>query len=316
MKEGFVIEKFKTPETETNPNTKFVSYSQFSTWKNCPKQWKLNHVDKLRVYDASIHTIFGDAMHFVLQEYLTIMYTQTIKKSEEYDTSKALLEQLKSGYAKALEKGDGTHFTNKEQLSEFYLDGVEILNWIKKKRKMFFSPKQEELVGIEVPLITRTKNPNVHLNGFIDIVFKDKINGRIKIKDFKTSTNGWNKWAKQDENKVNQLLLYKIYFAQQYDLDIDTIDVEYFILKRKIDLDSAFPQRRVQVFVPSQGKISYNRVIRDFERFLDSCFLPDGSYNLLTNYIANKGKNGKNCQWCDFKEKHDICPPNERICLE
>ena len=54
----------------------------------------------------------------------------------------------------------------------------------------------------------------------------------FKIIDIKTSTNGWNDYAKKDENKQFQLLLYKQYFSEQYGIPLDKIEIEFFILKR------------------------------------------------------------------------------------
>lgn len=311
MKSGFILDQFKTPTEK--PTNKLVSHSQFQMWQNCPLQWKLSYIDKLRSGDQNIHSVFGDAMHTCLQEWLTIMYTETIKKSNEYDFEKRLLELLKTNYALAVEK-HGSHFSSREQLSEFYVDGLAILNWIRKKRKAYFSPKHEELIGIELPLQYEVRS-GVSLTGFIDIVFRDKQSGKIIIKDFKTSGTGWNQWAKKDVPKVNQIILYKLYFSKQYNIPIDDIEVEYFIVKRKVDLDSAYPQRRVQIFSPSQGKVTYKKVERIFNDFLNSCFLPDGSYNTLVKYIANAGKGKKNCRFCDFDNKWDLCPPNQRVCL-
>ena len=44
---------------------------------------------------------------------------------------------------------------------------------------------------------------------------------------------GWNKWAKADKNKSNQLLLYKQFYSKQFNFPIDKIDVEFFIVKKK-----------------------------------------------------------------------------------
>ena len=70
--------------------------------------------------------------------------------------------------------------------------------------------------------------------GYLDIVILDEITNTLKIYDIKTSTRGWNKWMKKDENKTQQLLLYKQFYSKQYNHPIDKIEVEYFIVKRKL----------------------------------------------------------------------------------
>ena len=53
---------------------------------------------------------------------------------------------------------------------------------------------------------------------------------------------------KADKNKTDQLLLYKHFYGAQHDISLDKIDVEYFIVKRKLYEKVDFPQRRVQTF--------------------------------------------------------------------
>ena len=62
---------------------KSISYSQFSQWDKCPYMWKLNYVDRLSVFTDNIHTLFGTSMHEVLQEYLRVMYTKSIKEADQ-----------------------------------------------------------------------------------------------------------------------------------------------------------------------------------------------------------------------------------------
>ena len=60
-----------------------ISYSQLSMYNECPLRWKLNYVDKLRIFESSIHLLFGTAMHEVLQTYLEIMYNDSIKNADK-----------------------------------------------------------------------------------------------------------------------------------------------------------------------------------------------------------------------------------------
>ena len=73
---------------------------------------------------------------------------------------------------------------------------------------------------------------------------------------------GWNKWQKRDKNKTQQLLLYKQFYSQQYNHPVDKIEVEYFIVKRKLFEKSdlkleyqeyhhpKYPQRFANEFIP------------------------------------------------------------------
>lgn len=315
MKEGFVVPEFenKLPKIDTDELTKYVSYSQFSTFQKCPQQWKLVNVDKIKLREASIHTIFGDSMHTVIQHYLKVLFTETVKKSNELDFGKMLSEEMKQNYTKEVEKQQ-KHFLSKEELTEFYVDGLEILNFLRKKRTRYFDKKHEELIGIEVPLAINTNNDsNIYLKGYLDVIFRDKTDGKIRILDLKTSTKGWSDYDRKDETKIAQLLLYKVYFSKQYNVSIDNIDVEFIILKRKIQTDSMYPIPRIQVFKPAQGNISYNKALKEFNKFISSCFLPDGSFNEMFKFEAKCGRNNFNCRYCEFDSKEDLCPKQNRI---
>lgn len=313
MKETFIDPKFQL-NFQKPENAKFVSYSQFQNFKKCPHYWKLCHIDKLKDREATIHTVFGNAMHSVIQQWIKVLFTETIKKSDELDLSAMLLAEIKQQYASAVEK-QKSQFSTKEQLAEFYLDGIEILTYLRKKRATYFSKKHEVLIGTEIPIVLPTdpNKPNVILQGYLDLVTKNTVTGRYKIWDLKTSGKGWTQWDKKDEVKTAQLLLYKLCFSQQYNVPLDEIEVEYLILKRKIDPDSLWPQKRIQLFEPSNGKISCNKVSKMFQEFIDSCFLPDGSYNTMFNFKALTGKNCFNCRYCEFKDREDLCPTQNRI---
>ena len=59
-----------------------ISWSQVQIYNQCPWKWKLNYIDKIRPVSDSIYTIYGKALHEVLQTYLTEMYDHSIKKAE------------------------------------------------------------------------------------------------------------------------------------------------------------------------------------------------------------------------------------------
>jgi hypothetical protein len=291
-----------------------VSYSQYSMYEKCPKQWELAYIKGLRTFSQSIHTLFGTAFHETLQTYLTVMLEETAKKADELDLNKMLLENMQSLYKDAVKKM-GDHFSTKFELSEFYNDGVTILNWIKKNRVRYFSAKHDELVGIEVEIYhpVLPENDKVLMLGYLDVVLRDKRTDRIKIIDIKTSTMGWNKYQKADKIKTSQLVLYKKYFAEQYGYDVEKIDIKYMIVKRKLIEGAMFPQKRITEFAPASGKPTRNKLQTSIEGFVNSSFNPDGSYNLERTYPAVAGKNKKNCKYCEFADQPDLCPTKNRI---
>ena len=296
------------------PDDRKISYSQYAMYSTCPKHWELAYVKNLRTFSQSIHTIFGTAFHETLQNYLTVMFNESVKKANEIDINKYLADQMHSLYKEAVEKM-GEHFSTKRELNEFYSDGIAILDWFKKKRGAYFSAKNEELLGIEIPIYHPVNDTNnkVMMLGYLDVVIRDKRNNKITIIDIKTSTRGWNKWQKADKTKTSQLVLYKKYFAEQYGFDVEKIDIKYMIVKRKLIEGAMFPQKRITEFAPASGKPTRNKLANSIQSFVDSSFKEDGSFNLDREYPAVAGKNNKNCKYCEFKDRLDLCPRANRI---
>ena len=131
---------------------KKISYSQYSLWKQCPYQWKIQYVDGIREYTDSIHTMFGTSMHEVIQTFLTVMYNDTAKLAEQLPLEDMLLTRMKRNFEQIVKANNGEMFCSEKDMVEFYGHGVQILDFIKKRRAQYFSKKGYELLGIEVPL--------------------------------------------------------------------------------------------------------------------------------------------------------------------
>jgi hypothetical protein len=290
-----------------------ISYSQYAMYDKCPKQWELAYVRNLRQFSQSIHTLFGTAFHETLQHYLTVMYEKTAKAADEIDLLEMLKDRMRDLYQHAVEEM-GEHFSNKFELTEFYEDGVAILNYIKRHRGKYFSAKHEELIGIELPIYhPANEDKGIFMLGYLDIVLRDKRTDEIIIIDIKTSTMGWNKYQKADKLKLSQLVLYKEYFAKQYGWNVEKIKVKFMIVKRKLIEGAMFPQKRVQEVIPASGKPTRNKLLKSIDGWIDNCFDSNGDYNAEKDYVAFAGKNKKNCKYCDFKDRDDLCPMANRI---
>ena len=146
---------------------------------------------------------------------------------------------------------------------------------------------------------------NVVFKGYIDLVVHDTIRDKYIVYDIKTSTKGWNKYQKKDKNKTDQLLLYKQFYSLQMKVPIDKIEVEFFIVKRKLWENVDFPQKRVQKIIPASGKPSINRVLLNLNKFLEECFDEKGEHR--QNTIYRKEPSQKHCRYCEFKSKPKLC---------
>jgi hypothetical protein len=276
-----------------------VSYSQYGMYSTCQEQYKLNYIDKLGTSSANIHTIFGSAMHETIQHFLDVMYNVTKKRALQLNLEEMLYKQLVEHFTKENEKmEDGMFPCTKEELGEFYEDGKLILQYFRNKLDKLYSKSGFELLAIEQVLNAEVK-PGVNFIGFIDILLKDKSTDEVIIIDLKTSTKGWSQYQKNDKIKTSQMLLYKKFYSEKYNVPLDKIKVEYQILKRKIFEGADFPIPRISKFVPANGKPSVNKAWNGFLDFVNEVF-DDGGNFIQREYPPTKGKQ---CDWCEFKTR-------------
>ena len=278
---------------------KRVSFSQYSMWMKCPYSWKLNYLEGKRIYDASLNIFFGTAIHHSVQTFLQSLYTESVEKADSLN----LFELFKVKFEEEIQKEKtkpGSKFTyTDDEYTEFVFDGEDILKtFLSSKNRIKYFPSQKyEFIGIEVPLDMSIKN-NVDFIAYLDLVLKDKETGKYKIYDFKTSSNGWNKYQKEDPAKFSQILLYKAFYAKKFAVDLNMIEVEFFILKRKLYENVDFPQSRIQIFEPMHNKQAVISTINDFGTFVTECFTTEGTYNVNGSYPKIPGKAKKNCKYC------------------
>jgi hypothetical protein len=291
---------------------KGISYSQMTIFNNCPHRWKLQYKDKIKAFTSSIHTVFGTAIHEAIQKYLDVMYSNSGAEADRLDLVEIFQEKFMEEYKKQYTSNNKQHFSSADEMREFFEDGVEILSWLKKKRSKYFSKRGWHLVGYEVPIVIQPNKMynNVLYNGFLDIVMYHEPTNTFKIIDIKTSTRGWGDKEKKDENKQFQLILYKHFFSEQYNVPIDNIEVEFFIVKRKVmDWDdekilSPHQAYRVQIFSPPNGKIKISKAKSALDNFIKKCFTTSGEVREEEHpKIVSKW----NCSYCPFKEDKQNC---------
>ena len=271
-------------------------------WAKCPHQWYLTYVENKQPYQASIHTVFGTAFHETLQDYITTMYTESGAAADKMDLEALFQQKFATVYSEEYKKA-GAHFSNAEEMGEFFDDALSILGWIKKNRNKLFTIRKMKLLGIELPLLLKVAN-NLFYKAFIDFALYDEDLDKYYIYDIKTSTRGWSDNDKRDDAKISQVLLYKQYFATKFNVDVEKVEVEFFIVKRKIWEQSEYPIPRVQSFKPASGKNKRNQALSNFQTFINDCF-DDVGKPKIKSYLKNVGE--KSCKWCPYNDKQDLC---------
>jgi hypothetical protein len=281
---------------------KNISYSQFSMYTECPKKWSLQYREGHKVFTSTIHTVFGTALHEALQYYLDVMYEKSAVAADKLELEDFFEEKLKEEYKKQYKLNKSKHFSTSEQLNEFYGDGVDIIEDFKKNRAKHFSKKGWWLVGCEIPISITPKSeyPNLIYQGYLDVVLYHEPTNTFKIIDIKTS--GWRQKEKSDEIKQFQLILYKKFFAEQFNVDVKNIEIEFFIVKRKMYEHKDFVIRRIQKFVPPSGKTKQKRVTLALDKFINEAF-DNGSHKDVDHQPTINDK----CKWCVYNKTH-LCP--------
>lgn len=282
-------------------NEKLVSYSQFSMYSECPRKWSLQYKEGFKQFTSTIHTVFGTALHEVIQHYLKVMYNESGTKADQINTSELFETALREEYTKQYKSNNKQHFSSSDELREFYDDGIEIIRDFAKNKGKHFSKRGWYLVGVEIPIVLspNPSYPNVTYQGYLDIVMYHEPTNTIKIIDLKTSTSGWNDKQKKDEIKQFQLIFYKKYFSQYYNFPEEKIEVEFFIVKRKLFESDDFVIRRIQIFKPAAGKIKIKKATEAMNEFIENAFDQQGYKN-----VEHQPKVNDNCKWCSFHKTH------------
>lgn len=281
---------------------KKISFSQYRVWRECHYQWELYYVDRLGTFEQNIHSIFGTAMHTTIQDWMeTFLYSdKSDLVASTIDLSETLRDELikeSKEHLKQLDEGGNEYFIfSRQELDEFYQQGVEILRYIQENHKDLFPSKSRKLYSIEHELSTQVL-PNVVFVGYIDIVVYDEKEDKYYIYDLKTSTRGWNKYVKRDKKKTDQVLLYKHFFSEETGIPVDNIEGSFTILKRVL-VDSPYPNPRAINFTPPQGKPSMNKALKGLHNFISECFDDGGEY--IKGQKAMPSENA--CRFCPFSE--------------
>ena len=100
-----------------------------------------------------------------------------------------------------------------------------------------------------------------------------------------------------------QLVLYKKFFNEQYGVPLENIEVEFFIVRRKVWENSDYPIHRVQLHRPSAGRNKLNKANKILNEFITECFSPKGEY-LNVNHPKVVSKL---CEWCPFNGNENLC---------
>ena len=276
---GLVKKVWESKIKQRPSKFRHISYSSISTFNKCPKLWEMQYLRGEIPFKQNIYTCFGTAMHETVQTWLEVMYHDKVKNAKELDKHKLLYENMIKAYKQGKAQNGHEHFSTQDELTKFWIEGKHILDFLEKKRGGYFSTKNMQLAGIET-LLYQEIRPGVMFKGLVDLVFYHPNTDRWTIMDIKTSTAGWRDAQKKNPNLTAQVILYREFFSKQFGIDKEKIDVEFFILKRRVPAEAEFAsmQKRVQQISPSSGPRKTKEIINSMNKMISDVLDEDGKF--------------------------------------
>ena len=267
---------------------KHISYSEWKNWVICPHYHKLTYIDKVKQFEGNIYTAFGKALHTLCEETLT--------KTKQYRSQEKITTLLKEQFVKelkALPAEEQQRAVNEFDLQQWKQHGIEIIPDLFRTLSEKFGKLGDDwnvLVAEEqlYEPITEFTEADKNFKGFIDLVVHTKKDEKIHLIDWKTCSWGWRREKKSDKTLAYQLVFYKHFYAQKYEVDPKHIECHFVLLKR-----TAKPGKKVE----------FVRVTAAKKRTSDAM----KSLNTALYNITNKRyiKNRSSCVEC--KHRPGVC---------
>lgn len=259
--------------TEEKEPKKHVSFSEIKVFDECAYRWYLIYDQGHRQGDT-VHTIFGSLIHKSIDD----------KKRGQNNTWISFGKSFLRWAAKNTDEKSFAKHTPKEWVLQGFKIYHEVFDWLEET-----FPKYE-LVQSELQLFEKIENIDLCFKGFIDLVIKDK-DGFYHVIDFKTTDWGWDAEKKSDTKKLYQVILYKKFFCQKYQIDPKLVKTHYVLLKRNPSKNSP----RSELFTISSGEKKVENATE---------WLQDSALSISKKI---KMKNRYACKWCPFKNTK-LCP--------
>ena len=211
---------------------KHISYSEWKNWLICPHYHKLTYIDKINKFEGNIYTAFGKALHTLCEETLT--------KTEQYRSQEKIITLLKEQFVKelkALPADEQQRAANDFDLPLWVDHGIEIIPDLYRSLTEKFGKlgKDWNVLAAEEFLyqpITEFSDAEKNFKGFIDLVVHSNKDEKVHLIDWKTCSWGWRREKKNDKVMAYQLVMYKHFYSQKYDVDPKDIDCHFVLLKR------------------------------------------------------------------------------------
>jgi len=252
---------------------KHISYSEWKDWSICPFYHKLVHIDKLQGFEGNIYTAFGKALHETIEVDLT---------NEQVGDTGVMIENFQKFLkkeVKSLPEEEKKRILSDFNIQEWLGQGTEIIKEVYDALVDRFGDYGAgwEVLAAEEKLYEDIKyfDTKKKFKGFIDLVVYNKMDSKIYLIDWKTTSWGWDRKKKSDSTLAYQLAFYKYFYSEKYDVDMKDVETYFVLLKR-----TAKVGKKVEFVRITSGP-------RRIENALNA--LKKAVYNIdRGNYIKNK----------------------------
>jgi putative RecB family exonuclease len=250
------------------------SHSRLSTYENCPLQFKLTYIDRIKRETEGIEAFLGNRVH------------ETLKKV--YDnirrTKLDRLDEMLAYYESLWQKNwhDDIVINRKELTADHYRNlGRKILETYYQR----YAPFSTDItIGTELMLnFSLDEAKKYRLTGLVDRLARDP-NGVFWIHDYKTSAH---LPSQEEADRERQLTLYQIGVRQRWP-DIQNIRLVWHYLAFDYELISMRTDASLAELIKNTTQL-IDRIQADIE------FAP---------------KESVLCDWCEYP---DLCPQRKHL---
>lgn len=211
------------------------SYSSLNSFRNCPRQFKFNKIDKVKIpASVSIEAYLGNAIHRVLQQLYNRAANNKLMPLEE--TLKLFMEEI--------EKVDRDNLKVVSEylgVDDYIVQGKEMLTKHYEKYKPFDQGTQ---YGTEITLRFDLPGTNFNFIAKIDRLWKTK-NGVMEISDFKT---GKTIPRSGDLDFFYQMGLYQLGVMKNYPM-LENFEVAQYFLRYGEEVRDVITPDRMEILV-------------------------------------------------------------------
>jgi CRISPR/Cas system-associated exonuclease Cas4 (RecB family) len=195
-----------------------ISYSSFSTYNTCPKQYQYRYIHRIKTMSKPANLLFGDALHHAIAEWFL-----SGEKS-------SLVQDFQDRWT-VLEKESTIEYNSTYSREDIISMGIKLMQRFPDK---WYQTGLVPYIDEHGPMVEREidlpLSETVNLKMFIDIVTFDPALGTIQLIDFKSAASAH---THAFGEASQQLDIYQLGLKNALEIDVDRVGYMDMI-KRKV----------------------------------------------------------------------------------